>query len=152
MNKTDFMDQYKDPRWQKKRLEILQRDDFTCVMCGDKEHMLHIHHEEYIQGNKPWEYENDKLTTLCEECHYLVSKCENGIDPLHKMIYKHVNSDNSIVYIVAWPWDIDIYLKTKTGIIEHVAYLTEEHLQRAINYLKSWQKDLQTQTNTRSPL
>lgn len=30
---------------------------------------LNVHHKYYIQGHKPWEYENDALVTLCEDCH-----------------------------------------------------------------------------------
>ena len=69
MKKSDFMDQYKDPRWQKKRLEILQRDDFKCQSCTDDENQLHVHHIYYKKGLKPWEYDNVILITLCEECH-----------------------------------------------------------------------------------
>ena len=30
---------------------------------------LNIHHTYYIEGHKPWEYENEALVTLCEDCH-----------------------------------------------------------------------------------
>ena len=30
---------------------------------------LHIHHNYYIFGYKPWEYENNALVTLCASCH-----------------------------------------------------------------------------------
>lgn len=30
---------------------------------------LNIHHTYYVKGAKPWEYENDSLVTLCEDCH-----------------------------------------------------------------------------------
>lgn len=30
---------------------------------------LNIHHTHYTRGCKPWEYENDSLVTLCEDCH-----------------------------------------------------------------------------------
>lgn len=59
----------KNPKWQKKRLEILQRDDFTCQKCFDTETTLHVHHCYYRTGKKPWEYENTSLVTLCEDCH-----------------------------------------------------------------------------------
>jgi hypothetical protein len=58
-----------DPRWQKKRLEILQRDNFTCQMCGDTKSTLQVHHKLYIKGNDPWEYPNLMLITLCGDCH-----------------------------------------------------------------------------------
>ena len=30
---------------------------------------LNIHHNYYINGLKPWEYDNETLITLCEKCH-----------------------------------------------------------------------------------
>ena len=30
---------------------------------------LNIHHTYYIEGHKPWEYDNEALVTLCEDCH-----------------------------------------------------------------------------------
>jgi len=40
----DFKEQYRHPKWQKKRLDILKRDKFTCRSCGDKESTLNVHH------------------------------------------------------------------------------------------------------------
>lgn len=59
----------KDPRWQKKRLDILNRDNFKCQCCGNGELTLHVHHTKYIKGNDPWDYKNNFLVTLCELCH-----------------------------------------------------------------------------------
>ena len=67
--KKNYSDLLKDPRWQKKRLEILQRDDFRCQSCDDNTSTLHVHHLKYDNDLKPWEYENDDLITLCETCH-----------------------------------------------------------------------------------
>lgn len=64
-----YAEQIKSPKWQKKRLEILKRDEFTCQECGNKELTLHVHHKHYNKGAKIWEYENWELTTLCEICH-----------------------------------------------------------------------------------
>jgi len=36
----------------------------------DKKIYLHVHHQLYIMGRLPWEYENDQLTTLCNWCHW----------------------------------------------------------------------------------
>ena len=69
MKKLTYSDKLKSPKWQKKRLEIMSRDKFTCKKCGDTESQLHVHHKEYIDGNDPWDYENNMLITLCEHCH-----------------------------------------------------------------------------------
>ena len=58
-----------DPRWQKKRLEILKRDHWTCQECGDKKSTLHVHHIYYEENKMPWEYKNNSLITLCGSCH-----------------------------------------------------------------------------------
>lgn len=65
----DYTTQLRHPKWQKKRLEILNRDSFTCKVCLDTETNLQIHHKEYISGRKAWEYDDDNFTTLCEHCH-----------------------------------------------------------------------------------
>lgn len=64
-----YSEKLRDPRWQKKRLEILSRDDFTCQFCQDKETTLNVHHVLYKYGKEPWDYENLYLITLCEKCH-----------------------------------------------------------------------------------
>ncbi|MBR9847434.1 MAG: hypothetical protein GYB35_15605, partial [Algicola sp.] len=38
--------------------------------------ILNVHHEYYIKGKKPWEYELDALTTLCSNCHKEVHEKE----------------------------------------------------------------------------
>lgn len=62
-----YSEKLKDPRWQRKRLEILQRDDWACQCCRDKASTLQVHHKQY-HGN-PWDAPDDSLETLCEECH-----------------------------------------------------------------------------------
>jgi hypothetical protein len=64
-----YSQKLRDPRWQKRRLEILQRDNFTCRICDDKEKTLHVHHRRYIPGHEPWDYIDELLVTLCEDCH-----------------------------------------------------------------------------------
>jgi len=39
-----YSEKLKDPRWQKKRLKVLERDNWECKQCGEKEETLHIHH------------------------------------------------------------------------------------------------------------
>ncbi len=67
MNK--FWEYYKHPEWQKKRLEVLQRDGFECLNCHSKDKELHVHHGYYSKGKKPWEYPIESLFTLCADCH-----------------------------------------------------------------------------------
>lgn len=64
-----YAEKLKDPRWQKKRLEILQRDGFACRVCFDTTTTLHVHHKFYKRGANPWDYPDESLITLCAECH-----------------------------------------------------------------------------------
>lgn len=62
-----YSQKLKDPRWQKLRLDILNRDDFTCQNCGNVEKTLNVHHLSY--NGEPWETDKNLLITLCEDCH-----------------------------------------------------------------------------------
>lgn len=64
-----YSEKLRDPRWQRKRLEIMERDEFKCRICGDDKTTLHIHHIRYLRGREPWEYREFYLVTLCEHCH-----------------------------------------------------------------------------------
>jgi hypothetical protein len=64
-----YYEKLKDPRWQKKRLEIMGRDEFRCQCCGDDESSLSVHHKVYIYGREPWDYPDGYLVTLCDSCH-----------------------------------------------------------------------------------
>lgn len=63
----NYSEKLKDPRWQKKRLEILQRDDWTCLRCGAKDTTLHVHHAAY-NADEPWDEAPAMLYTLCADC------------------------------------------------------------------------------------
>lgn len=69
MTKQSYSELLRDPRWQKRRLEILNRDEFTCQNCCDSKTTLNVHHCYYEKGRAPWEYEDSSLVTLCEPCH-----------------------------------------------------------------------------------
>ena len=66
---SKYSEKLKDPRWQKKRLEILERDDWKCQRCEDEKETLHVHHTKYIKEQEPWEYEDFQYITLCSSCH-----------------------------------------------------------------------------------
>lgn len=66
---NNYSELLKDPRWQKKRLEILSLDGWQCRQCNNKKETLHVHHMYYEKGKMPWEYDNSALVTYCWECH-----------------------------------------------------------------------------------
>lgn len=73
----DYSEKYKTAQWQQKKCEILVRDNFTCQVCGfssnddaNSSKLLHVHHRYYIKGkDEVWDYPNEALITLCEDCH-----------------------------------------------------------------------------------
>lgn len=76
-----YQEQLKNPKWQKKRLEVLNENNFECSECGSKDTELHVHHTIYRKGNKVWEYENDELACLCKTCHEFEHKL---LEDLHE--------------------------------------------------------------------
>lgn len=72
-----YAEKLKDPRWQKKRLEIFERENYTCQSCGDTSTTLHVHHCHYFKGN-PWDTDSGWLKLLCEKCHELRQALEDS--------------------------------------------------------------------------
>ncbi len=64
-----YAEKLKDPRWQRRRLEIMNRDDFRCLDCGSESNTLNVHHVIYRKKLDLWEYPDELLLTLCSRCH-----------------------------------------------------------------------------------
>ena len=64
-----YSEKLKDPQWQRKRLEILNRDGWKCRYCESSKTTLHVHHRYYVSGREPWNYPDWCFVTVCEECH-----------------------------------------------------------------------------------
>lgn len=78
-----YYEKLKDPRWQRKRLEVLDREKFTCQGCGDSQNTLHVHHGFYRRGCDPWEYPDSSLHVLCEGCHEVI---QERLDIAHEVL------------------------------------------------------------------
>jgi hypothetical protein len=63
-----YSEKLRDPRWQRKRLAVMERDNFTCRDCSATDQPLHVHHCYYAKGG-PWDTEDQLLLTLCADCH-----------------------------------------------------------------------------------
>src|SRR5262245_15459330 len=83
-----YSEKLRDPRWQRKRLEIMQRDNFACGYCSNGNVTLNVHHRWYVRGADPWDYPGEALVTLCEDCHKFEHDgrhyCEDDIAELLK--------------------------------------------------------------------
>jgi hypothetical protein len=75
MDKKSYSELLQHPKWQEKRLRILERDGFKCTSpgCQNTEQILHVHHLDYKKGNAPWEYDDSWLITLCRDCHEIIT-------------------------------------------------------------------------------
>ena len=66
---ANYQEQLQDIRWKKKRNKIFKRDEYKCTVCGS-DNQLRVHHTYYTkQRSNPWEYPDNSLLTLCNECH-----------------------------------------------------------------------------------
>lgn len=109
-----YADKLKHPKWQKKRLEVLNDKGWKCEACGTDDKMLHVHHDKY-KGN-PWDISNEHLFVLCEFCH----NCVHNIK-INKN--KHITADQ---YISMWNtsrfkfllYSFKMYY-TDTGIVQN---------------------------------
>ena len=81
--KKSYYELLKHPKWQKKRLEIMDRVGFECENCGTEEDTLNIHHSYYEKGLKPWDYPDESLHCLCDACH---KKAQDLNTLLHRQI------------------------------------------------------------------
>lgn len=66
----NYEEELKDVRWLKRRVDILIKRNFTCEICGGT-YNLQIHHKKYHKSCRPWEYDDDDLVCLCQNCHEL---------------------------------------------------------------------------------
>lgn len=127
-----YTEKFKDPRWQKKRLEILSNYGFSCADCGEKSQTLHVHHKKYIKGRDPWEYEDEDCVVLCEDCHKKLHASKDRLADVIANVYDSETIERIAGYVVAmvddtWPRDLDNkdrvfgyadFFRTTTGTIK----------------------------------
>jgi len=116
--RAEYQAKLKDPRWQKKRLEIYQRDGFECQACRSKTRTLHLHHWKYFPGD-PWDCPPEYLGTLCEDCHEfetfyrkeiekdliesLRSMPASAIDALRAAVNSRIENLDKALIALDWP-------------------------------------------------
>lgn len=78
--RQQYLEKLRDPRWQKLRLKVLERDEWCCQRCFDSTSTLHVHHRNYVPGQDPWDSPSDSLVTLCESCHTEEIEMQSEVD------------------------------------------------------------------------
>ena len=92
MESEEVSDSYKHPKWQKTRLRVMERDEWSCCACSNKESTLHVHHRAY-QG-EPWDVPDEWLQTLCESCHgFLGTHPKGGV----WWVSEHQHGDKRVI-------------------------------------------------------
>lgn len=84
-----YAQKLRDPRWQRKRLEILERDGWKCCCCHRADQTLQVHHLIYARRD-PWDYPNEVYQTLCEDCHEIRGELTNKIVDAIRLSLKDV--------------------------------------------------------------
>jgi hypothetical protein len=120
-----YSEKLRDPRWQKKRLEILERDLWICQRCCDTETTLHVHHCYYNNTLEPWEYPNESLVTLCENCH----KTEKDE---FQLVINMLSSGLSMIGVTSSDIDEMVYQIPfwKFNHLKHVVFSAIDHVMR----------------------
>lgn len=67
--KPSYYELLQHPKWQEKRLVIMNRAGFKCEWCLVEDRKLNVHHTYYEKDAKPWEYPDGSLLCLCDPCH-----------------------------------------------------------------------------------
>lgn len=89
MHDRAYAESFKDPRWQKLRLETFERDGWACRRCAAKDVELNAHHTYYEFGQPPWSYPPRSIVTYCNDCHETIHASKKGFDrDLSSMFYR----------------------------------------------------------------
>lgn len=100
----------------------MQRDDFQCTCCGDRETEIHVHHSYYEFGKEVWEYPIESLFTLCSNCHYQHTLSQRRIKELMRTIqYDQLYEFEKIVFKCTMmnPYELDLINKFCEKILEN---------------------------------
>ncbi|HUD10853.1 MAG TPA: hypothetical protein VMS08_00460 [Candidatus Saccharimonadia bacterium] len=84
-----------DARWQKKRLEVFERDKWKCRYCGGDQ-LLQAHHIKYEFGRDPWDYPLHYFITLCDGCHK------------HETANRKITEKMLLITLAQKGWDCDV--------------------------------------------
>ena len=91
MGKMTYRKQLSDPRWQRRRLEVMARAGFKCESCGEvpEGESLHVHHRRYMKGCLAWEYSDEELCCLCNGCHLQMDRIQKE----HALLFCPIDLD-----------------------------------------------------------
>jgi hypothetical protein len=116
---SEFWEKYKDPRWQRRRLEVMQNAGFCCEGCGSTEKTLNVHHKFYRRGRDPWQYNDFELMCLCEDCHeiwhWIKDAFNNALQGIGFHAYREVVGYAIGVSLRSAHPDTEVFFKSEEG-------------------------------------
>jgi formate-dependent nitrite reductase cytochrome c552 subunit len=132
-NAKKYSEKLQHPLWQQRRMTILNRDQFTCQKCGDKETNLHVHHKKY--SGEPWEAPDNDLETLCKDCHKVITVINRGISGEVKSILKVTRSEFEKMFVAKMENGTVFIMNVQVGDVNILSFLPNEiePLTKAIN-------------------
>jgi hypothetical protein len=137
--KSEYAEKLKDPRWQKMRLAILSRDEWTCQRCGNKDETLHVHHKWYERGCAPWEYPLESLITFCCTCHESETSLRKDIDDLIIRVLRQHFIFDELLEIMSTFAQLKPFKNSDKFASYILSFLQVENLQERIEDFKKWE-------------
>ncbi len=133
MVKMSYAEQLKHPNWQRKRLDKLNEQNWTCESCDSTEDTLHVHHKEYKKGRMAWEYSLEELEVLCKDCHQEHHEhAEIRQAAISAIMAEHEWEFNSLVIAMSARLQSD---EITSIWIDPIAFFIGENLLDALQYL-----------------
>jgi len=111
-----------DPRWQRVKSEVQQRDNFTCRDCSATDRTLHVHHVHYFKGD-PWDTPTEFLLTLCDECHEERGSLESDIKMEFARILVQLDQSQLISLMS------DMLVAQKSDVVNGISLLANSDLE-----------------------
>lgn len=116
-----YSEKLRDPRWQKKRLEILERAGWKCEDCAVESKELQVHHCIYAKGREPWEYSGNSLMSLCDKCHKQRAEYETSCHQGLAIFLRYSTVDQLDVWMVF----LHEFARTSRGFTDYEAIAAE---------------------------
>lgn len=101
----------RDPRWQKKRLYILERDGWKCQCCESTEKNLQVHHLIYRKID-PWDYPDEAYQTLCEDCHQERQEIVDSLVEKMRLSLRNVRTEDLPSFILGFRNGAKVHAET----------------------------------------
>lgn len=134
----------RDPRWQKRRLEILSRDSWTCQACRSTTKTLAVHHVVYEDGIPPWGYPDAYLVTLCEDCHnleYQREEAESQFTTFLRFVFHAKQFEEFVESFMSEPFlTADTKTRKRMLSLVQLILLCPEYVEPTIKFLRGFEE------------